>query len=325
MDKRKLLKIFLVMTVIVVGLSCVSAGSSDGKALLSDGQYKVGDDLPAGEYYVKCNSYNLYIEVSSDSSGNLSSVIYNLNTEGGVYITVEDGEYLKIQGGDLYKLSDSPDRGDDRGYYKDGMYKVGEDIPAGDYEVESTKDQGYIEITKNSRHKVEDIITNDNFKTSKDVKLEDGQYIFLRNGAQIDIGDTAKDAKSDTKTDTSSAKGEKVTISGADFNIPDGFKEDPNYSVDKFEMEVNDVKLKLTGKTYTKGDDVICCAVAKYPGNEVTDEITAEIGSKAMTINGVDGYEYSDEGYDGFIYPKDGNMVIITASDMDLINDVVVK
>ena len=61
------------------------------------------------------------------------------------------------------------------------------------------------------------------------------------------------------------------------------------------------------------------------PLQKVTDEITAEIGSKAMTINGVDGYEYSDEGYDGFIYPKDGNMVIITASDMDLIKDVVVK
>ncbi|WP_405294537.1 hypothetical protein [Methanobrevibacter sp.] len=313
------------MTVIAVGLSCVSAGSSDGTPLLSDGQYEVGDDLPAGEYYVKCNSYNLYIEVSSDSSGDLSSVIYNLNTEGGVYITVEDGEYLKIQGGDLYKLSDSPDRGDDRGYYKDGMYKVGEDIPAGDYEVESTKDQGYIEITKNSRHQVEDIITNDNFKTSKDVKLEDGQYIFLRNGAQIDIGDTSKDTQSDTKTDSSSAKGEKVTVSGADFNVPEGFKEDPSYSMDKFDMKIGDSEMKLSAKTFVKGDDVICCGVAKYPGHEVTDDIVKEVGSKALTINGVDGYEYNGDDYDGFIYAKDGNMVIITASDMDLINDVVIK
>ena len=165
-----------------MGISCASAGLfGDDDALKGDGQYKVGDDIPAGEYYVKCNSYNLYIEVASDSSGSLDSIIYNLNTEGGVYITVEDGEYLEISGGDLYELDKAPDRGPEDGYYKEGMYKVGEDIPAG----ESTEDMAYIEVTTTSRHQIEDIVTNDNFENNKFITLEDGQYLILSNGAQI--------------------------------------------------------------------------------------------------------------------------------------------
>lgn len=187
MKYKTLLKIFVVMAVAVIGVSCVSAGLfGDGDALLGSGEYKVGDDLPAGEYYVKCNTNNLYIEVASDSSGDLDSIIYNLNTEGGVYITVEDGEYLEISGGDLYELDKAPDRGAENGVYKDGMYKVGEDIPAGEYNVKSTGDLAYIEVSSNSRHQIEDIITNDNFENNKFVTLEDGQYIILSNGAEIE-------------------------------------------------------------------------------------------------------------------------------------------
>lgn len=186
MKYKNLIKILFIMAIVMVGMSCVSAGLfGDGDALKGDGEYKVGDDIPAGEYYVKCNSYNLYIEVASDSSGDLESIIYNLNTGSGAYITVEDGEYLKIDGGDLYELDKAPERGPEDGYYKEGMYKVGEDIPAGEYQVESSEDLAYIEVSSDSRHQIEDIITNDNFENNKYITVEDGQYLTLSNGAQI--------------------------------------------------------------------------------------------------------------------------------------------
>lgn len=188
MNYKNLLKCLLVLSIVVVGMSCVSAGlfsSGSGDALKGSGEYKVGKDIPAGEYYVKCNSYNLYIEVASDSSGTLDSIKYNLNTENGAYITVEDGEYLKINGGDIYELDKAPKNGPDGGYYKDGMYKVGKDIPAGEYNVESTKDLAYIEVASDSRHQIDGIITNDNFQNNKLVTVENGQYLTLNNGAQI--------------------------------------------------------------------------------------------------------------------------------------------
>ncbi|MBR3112572.1 MAG: hypothetical protein IKH29_02520 [Methanobrevibacter sp.] len=186
MNYKNLLKIFVIVAIVMVGMGCVSAGLfGDGDALKGSGEYKVGDDIPAGEYYVKCDGYNLYVEVASDSSGDLDSIIYNLNTEGGTYITVNDGEYLKIQGGNLYELDKAPDRGAEDGYYKDGMYKVGEDIPAGEYQVESTEDLAYIEVSGDSRHQIDGIITNDNFEGNKYITIEDGQYLTLSNGAQI--------------------------------------------------------------------------------------------------------------------------------------------
>ena len=187
MNYKNLLKILLILTVVVVSASCVSAGlfGGDGNALLGSGEYKVGNDLPAGEYYVKCDGNNLYVEVASSSSGDLDDIIYNLNTKGGVYITVEDGEYLEISGGKLYEIDKAPNRGADGGYYKEGMYKVGEDIPAGEYQVESTKSMGYIEVSSDSRHQIESIITNDNFENNKYITVKDGQYLTLDNGAKI--------------------------------------------------------------------------------------------------------------------------------------------
>ena len=48
----------------------------------SAGQYKIGKDLPAGEYVVISNG-DSYIELASDSTGNFSSIIANdvLKTE----------------------------------------------------------------------------------------------------------------------------------------------------------------------------------------------------------------------------------------------------
>ena len=70
-----------------------------------EGTYKVGSDLPAGEYkFTQTNSVGGYVERSSDSSMEISSIISNeATTEKGatVYVTVQNGEYLKIQGGEL--------------------------------------------------------------------------------------------------------------------------------------------------------------------------------------------------------------------------------
>ena len=320
MNYKTLLKVLIVIGIIAVAMGLVSAE----KALLEEGKYKVGKDLPAGEYYVKCDSYNLYIADSSDSSGDLDSVIYNLNTHGGVYITVEDGEYLEIQGGKLYKLDDSPDRGADDGKYKEGMYKVGDDIPAGEYTVKSTEDQGYIEVSSNSRHKVEDIVANDNFKTDKKVKLSNGQYITLSNGAEIDVDDSAK-SESSSSSGSSNSNTKKISIEGIDFNVPDGFKEEKSDAFDDYKNTAeNDVKYSISQKAYQKGGDKMTVGVITYDGYEVDDSVAEGVGGNSKSINGVDGYVYKDGKDEGFVYAKDGKLVVVLADD-DLLDEIVTK
>ena len=60
----------------------------------SAGQYKIGKDLPAGEYVVISNG-DSYIELASDSTGNFSSIIANDVLKNRSVITVQDGQYLK--------------------------------------------------------------------------------------------------------------------------------------------------------------------------------------------------------------------------------------
>lgn len=87
-----------------------STGNS-GDQVYTSGTYKVGQDIPAGEYkFTQTDEYGGYIERSSDSSMEFDSIISNdATSEKGetAYVTVHDGEYLKIDGGELVKSSSS--------------------------------------------------------------------------------------------------------------------------------------------------------------------------------------------------------------------------
>lgn len=321
MINGRILRILLIMAVTVAAVSCIGAVSAEGSSLVGDGDYKVGTDLPAGEYYVKCNSYNLYIEVASNESRSIDSIVYNLNTHGGAYITVEDGQYLRIQGGDLYELNKAPDIKPADGKYKDGMYKVDKDIPAGDYEVKSTEKLGYYEIASDSTHKIDKVVKNNNFDGTEKITLEKGQYITLNNGAEIDAD--AK-ATADNKTDTSNAKGEKVTIEGIDFNIPDGYKEEKSLSIDKHRQEnLGKATGIITQKTFlNSAKDNITIAAIVYENGQTNDKLASQLGP-AKTVNGVKGYMYTDNG-NAFCFVKDGKLGMILADD-SLLDQIVVK
>ena len=148
------------------------------------GTYKVGVDIPAGEYFVKCSSYNCYIELSSDSTGSFDSIIANDNISTHTYITVRDGEYFKVTGGQfaLSSTVDAVEPSSD-GIYGEGTYKVGKDIPAGEYKIIATNNC-YIEVSSNSNHTLSSIISNDNIEvgTSTYITVSDGQYLKVNGG-----------------------------------------------------------------------------------------------------------------------------------------------
>lgn len=150
---------------------------------IEPGTYKVGEDIPAGEYIVFADGMG-YIESASDSTGQLESIIFNDNlmNDAHTYVTIEDGEYFKLQGAEMYPVDSAPTVEPADGVYRDGMYKVGTDIPAGEYKVilDSDIGMGYIEVSKNSRHTLDSIITNDNLQADSYITVEDGQYLKLQ-------------------------------------------------------------------------------------------------------------------------------------------------
>ena len=62
---------------------------------ISDGQYLVGDDIPAGEYkVVSTDKYGGYYEIDSDPNG--EDIIANDNFNKSSYVTVYNGQYLTL-------------------------------------------------------------------------------------------------------------------------------------------------------------------------------------------------------------------------------------
>lgn len=148
----------------------------------SSGTYKVGDNLPAGDYVaVDCN----YIEISSDSSGEFESILSNEASADYAYVYVQDGEYIKISGGKLIPLAETTPL--DQASYSDGIYLIGRDIPAGEYQL-TTNGSGYWERNSmpiSGSGGFNTIIANDNFDGSTYVTVNDGEYLKLSNGATL--------------------------------------------------------------------------------------------------------------------------------------------
>ena len=146
----------------------------------SAGQYKIGKDLPAGEYVVISNG-DSYIELASDSTGNFSSIIANDVFKNRSVITVQDGQYLKVQRGTIYAAKDAPKVELKNGMLPSGMYKVGIDFPAGEHKVTSNGGDSYIEVSRDSSHNMSSIISNDLFTGDRYIQVSDGQYLKFFN------------------------------------------------------------------------------------------------------------------------------------------------
>lgn len=142
------------------------------------GMYKVGTDLPAGEYLFFSNSSHLaYVCASSDS--NQDDIIENENFSNSFFMTVTDGQYLQAKRCYFVKASDCTITINDDGTLEEGMYRVGIDIPAGEYQLTADEDKGYWCLYSDSTIPF-DIDDNDNFDGSTYVTVRDGQYLQVK-------------------------------------------------------------------------------------------------------------------------------------------------
>lgn len=156
-----------------------SAPSEPSVPSYSAGMHKVGTDIPAGEYVI--TSYTqMYVEVASDSTGDFDSIIMNENISGRYYVSVSDGQYLTFTSGTATPADQTVAYSPVGGVYEEGMYKVGKDIPAGEYKVHPTEGMGYYEVDSGlGGGSLDNIVSNENFETDVYVTVSDGQYLKL--------------------------------------------------------------------------------------------------------------------------------------------------
>lgn len=110
---------------------------------------------------------------------------------------------------------------------------------------------------------------------------------------------------------------EKVTISGIDFNIPDGYTEDVKQEI----VNQTDTSSGMTsisnGKLYQNGNNTILIFVATYEGFNVTDDYIAKIKGDNLTVKNVEGKLLDFGIFKIFSYAKDGKLVTLSTDSQD--------
>lgn len=157
--------------------------TSSHSEVYSAGTYLVGDDIPAGEYYLECDSsWGAYYAICEDSSGELSGILANSNFSSHAYVNLREGRYFDLDRATAIPVENAPSfEPDEEGYYSEGQYRIGIDIPAGEYKAIVSEDNrgGYWARLEGANEVLSNIIANDNFEGSTYIKVKDGEYLRL--------------------------------------------------------------------------------------------------------------------------------------------------
>jgi hypothetical protein len=144
---------------------------------IAGGNYKVGVDMPAGEYVIAGSGY---LQIASDSTGSFESIVENDNYSNRTIVVVSDGQYIEFSG-QAYTWNDAPKIDTSTGTLPSGKYKVGIDIPAGEYKIAPGEGSGYLQVASTASDRIDSIVSNDNFTSQKYVTISNGQYLKFTN------------------------------------------------------------------------------------------------------------------------------------------------
>ena len=171
------------------------------------GMYKVGTDIPAGEYIVFSEQdLDSYLEVSKTNSGKSGDIIVieSLADMYNRYVKVEDGQYLELKS--CYALPEEKAGAID--IEKATMLKVGRDIQPGEYQLLVRED----EFTWFSSYNIMeepldtlDAIRSEDIENNVYVTLEDGNYLWM-SGCYLDESSRQEVAAAEEATEKKSSK-----------------------------------------------------------------------------------------------------------------------
>jgi hypothetical protein len=178
------------------GTTKVYGSSSTPKSVVlgsvyTAGTYKVGTDIPAGEY--------LLVSTKTDyayfyTATKLTTDPYYWNCEGypspTQYASLQTGEYATFEYVKIYPVATAPFIGVNAdGSFVPGQYKVGRDIPAGTYVInlQGTTEYGDLYIEMNSYNQPESIVGWDSYRGRIYVTLAAGQYFTFDYGVAYPV------------------------------------------------------------------------------------------------------------------------------------------
>ncbi|NCC86310.1 MAG: hypothetical protein EOM05_00375 [Clostridia bacterium] len=140
---------------------------------ITSGDYSVGKELDAGEYVLISTGEKASYEIIKDKM-----VIANDAVDNQSYITIEKGQTVKLAQAKMCKIDEAPIFKPDDGVYKQGMYKVGRDLSAGEY-VLKADGLGYYAILSDTKGNISSVLESNSFNGKVTISLKAGQYIKI--------------------------------------------------------------------------------------------------------------------------------------------------
>ena len=120
--------------------------------------------------------------------------------------------------------------------------------------------------------------------------------------------------------DSADSLNNTITISGMNFTIPEGMTEDIAEEVVNETGADENYTFVTNSKTLEDNENVVIITVATYDKN-LTEDYINDIGEKT-TINNITGYLEDQSFFALFSYIQDNDLVIVTANDKNLIEEV---
>lgn len=150
----------------------------------TDGQYKIGEEIPAGEYvFFSTGKYGGSLKETIDSNGSdrVDSEYYNYCT---IY-TLTEGNYVELKDTMAVPSADVTELLTNK---ESGAFKVGVHIPAGEYRLINTRTSGgsYKIWASSNIANGDDRISSDYFSTATYVTVHDGEYLYIENALFIE-------------------------------------------------------------------------------------------------------------------------------------------
>lgn len=140
------------------------------------GTYKIGRDLPEGVYILLSENGRGYYSISSDE--NCKNILDNDNFGSITYLTAYEDTYLYFARSVAIPYSDELIFNPVKKGEITGTFKVGKDIPVGEYVLISENSNGYFAILSGTAES--EILANDNFGYITYVKAVEGTCLTLR-------------------------------------------------------------------------------------------------------------------------------------------------
>lgn len=164
-------------------LSEISETSVASAECYPEGEYLVGEDIPAGLYFAKASNAsetNGMFQLDVYESDNISKgAIIGGWSQNYRYVALENGQLLKLGNAVLYSAELAPQA---KPYELSGMYQIGKDIPEGIYTIMPNTSSSAIIIIYDSAGKDAAIISAKNIHSNSEViEVHNGEFLEMRN------------------------------------------------------------------------------------------------------------------------------------------------